>query len=68
MTNSFNLTVARLNAGLSIKGAAREIGIHEHSIRALENGGTVHPATAKKVADYFGVSVVDLLPVDREAA
>lgn len=65
---SFNLPAARLNAGYSIRGLAAEIGIAEHAIRRLEGGESVHPATAKKVADYFGIKVTDLMPLDREAA
>ena len=62
---SFDLTEARLNAGLSIRGLADELDVGQHSIRALERGdGRVHPATAKKIADRFGVQVTDLMPVD----
>lgn len=65
--STFGLAEARLNKGLSVRACARDIGIHEASLRSLENGGSVHPATAKKVADYFGVRVTDIMPV-REAA
>jgi transcriptional regulator with XRE-family HTH domain len=58
---SFDLTTARLNAGFSIRGLARDLGIGEQAIRRLENGEVVHPATAKKVADKFGVRVTDLV-------
>lgn len=61
---SFDLTTVRLNAGYSIKSLARELDIHEHAIRRLEAGEGVHPATAKKIADRFGVQVTDLMPVD----
>lgn len=60
---TFDLTAARLNAGFSIRGLARDIGIGEQAIRRLENGEVVHPATAKKVADKFGVRVTDLMPL-----
>lgn len=65
---NFDLKPARLNRGHSVKSLARELDIHEHSLRKLENGGGVHPATAKRVADYFGVQVTDLMPIEREAA
>lgn len=65
---SFDLTVARLNAGYSIRGLAAVIDVAEHAIRRLEGGESVHPATAKKVADFFEVKVTDLMPLDREAA
>jgi transcriptional regulator with XRE-family HTH domain len=61
---TFDLTSARLNAGYSIKSLARELGVHEHAIRRLETGDGVHPATAKKVADKFGVQVTDLMPLE----
>lgn len=67
MTETFNLTAARLNAGYSIKGLAEELDIHEHAIRRLEEGKGVHPATAKKVADRFGIQVTDLLPLESAA-
>lgn len=64
---TFDLPTERLNAGLSIRGLAKEVGVAEQSVRRLESGETVHPAVAKKVADYFGVKVMDLMPL-REAA
>lgn len=67
-SEQFDLHVARINAGYSIKGLARELGIHEHAIRQLERGGRVRPATAKVVADRFGVLVTDLMPIAAEAA
>lgn len=65
---TFDLTTARINAGFSIRGLADRLDIGEHSIRRLEAGEIVHPATAKKVADFFGVLVTDLMPIEREAA
>jgi len=64
-----DLATERLNRGHSIKSLSRELVVHEHAIRRLERGeGGVHPATAKKIADYFGVQVTDLMPIEREAA
>lgn len=66
---TFDLTAARLNAGKSIRGLAKEIGVAEQTVRRLEDGESVHPANAKKVADYFGVLVTDIMPIgDRSAA
>jgi ribosome-binding protein aMBF1 (putative translation factor) len=65
---TFDLTSARLNAGLSMRGLADAVDVAEQTIRRLEDGEGVHPANAKKVADYFGIKVTDLLPVEREAA
>jgi ribosome-binding protein aMBF1 (putative translation factor) len=65
---TFDLKTARLNAGLSIRGLAREIDVPEQSIRRFEAGDSgLHPANAKRIADRFGVQVTDLLPV-KEAA
>lgn len=59
-----NLTTERLNRGLSVAGAAAEIGIHRATLSALERGESVHPASAKRVADFFGCKVTDLMPLD----
>lgn len=58
---------ARVNAGYSIRGLARELAVHEQTVRRLERGERVTPGHAKKVADFFGVRVTDLEPM-REAA
>lgn len=62
-----DLRIARLNRGLSLRQAAEEIGVPEQSIRRLEQGLGVRPATAKKIADYFGVTAVEILPPARVA-
>jgi predicted transcriptional regulator len=64
----FDLTTARLNSGHSIRGLATHLGIGEQAIRRLEAGEPVHPATAKKVADFFGVRVTDLMPLSDDEA
>jgi ribosome-binding protein aMBF1 (putative translation factor) len=54
-----------LNAGYSIKSLGRKLDVNEHAIRRLERGeGGVHPANAKKVADFFDVQVTDLMPAE----
>lgn len=65
----FDLRSARLNRGLSVRRAADEIGVARATLRRLEDGRSVHPATAKQIADYFGVQVTDLMPIeDRRVA
>lgn len=66
----FDLTHARINAGFSIRGFARQVGINEATLRRLEGGLAVRPESAKPVADYFGVKVTDLMPpaAERSAA
>lgn len=71
MSDPFDLRTARLNAGYSIRGMARELDVPEGSIRRLERGGGMTPENAKKIADLLGVKVTDLLPasvLNREAA
>jgi transcriptional regulator with XRE-family HTH domain len=68
---NFDLPTARVNAGYSIRSLARELGISEGAIRRLERGEHVHPATALKVAERFGIQVTDLAsfaPGNDEAA
>lgn len=58
----FDLRTERLNRGYSRKGLAQEIGVHREVLRRLELGtGGITPANAKRIADFFGVTVMDLL-------
>lgn len=68
MSEVFDLRSARLNRGLSVKVAAAEIGVHAATLRRLEDGvGIPHPANAKKIADFFGIQVTDLIPLEEAA-
>lgn len=58
-----NITAERLNRGLTLSGAAAEIGVHRATLASVEAGGSVHPANAKLIADYFGCKVTDLMPI-----
>lgn len=62
---TIDLASERLDRGYSQRGLAQHLGISSNTYRRLEDGGRVHPAIAKKVADYFGVKVTDL-PAFRE--
>jgi ribosome-binding protein aMBF1 (putative translation factor) len=53
---------ARMNRGVSIRGLAREIEVPEQSIRRIESGRPISLPYAKKVADWHGVEVLDILP------
>lgn len=70
MSTPFDLPTTRVNAGLSVRALARELDIPEGSIRRLESGGGMSLAYAKRIADFFGVTVLDVLPdaLDRSAA
>lgn len=63
-----DLEAERVNRGHSQRGLAAHIGISANTYRRLEGGERVHPAVAKKVADYFGVKVTDLPAFRQERA
>lgn len=65
-TTGFDLARERVNKGHSVRGLARKLKTHEQTIRRLEQGLPVRPESAKPVADYFGVQVTDLMPVEHE--
>lgn len=62
-----NLIAARLNKGMSPEVAANAIGIARGTLERAEDGRGIHPGTAKKIADFYGVLVTDIWPV-REPA
>jgi transcriptional regulator with XRE-family HTH domain len=64
----FDLLAARLNAGLTQRALAKDCGVSLTTIQRLEAGGSASPSNAKRVADYFGIQVTDLLPIERQAA
>lgn len=70
MSTTFDLAKTRVNAGWSIRALARELNIPEASIRRLEGGGGISLHYAKRIADQFGVTVLDILPdaLDKTAA
>lgn len=68
MSERFDLHAHRLNRGMTQRDLAAECGVSLTVIQRLENGGQATPANAKRVADFFGVRVTDLMPLDREAA
>lgn len=53
---------ARINEGFSVRAFAREIGVPEQTIRRLESGQSISLGYAKRIADHFGVTVLDLMP------
>lgn len=64
----FDLVTARLNAGLTQRALAKQAGVGLATVQRLEGRLGARPANAKKLADYFGVKVTDLMPTDRQAA
>lgn len=66
-TQQFSLSTARVNRGHTARSLAAEVGIDARTLLRLERGEAVHPAKAKKVADYFGVRVTDLMHADDDS-
>lgn len=62
-----NLRAERLNRGLSTRAAAEEIGVSQAIILRAEEGLGVRPSHAKRIADFYGVLVTDIWPVERVA-
>lgn len=65
MTERFNLRAARLNAGLTQRALSDAVDVRIQTLQRLEDGAGCHPANAKKIADFFGVQVTDLMPLER---
>lgn len=63
-TAPFDLRRERRNAGMSVRRLASACRVSRNTIDLLEEGREVRLDTAKKVADFWGVTVEDLLPTD----
>jgi ribosome-binding protein aMBF1 (putative translation factor) len=62
-TPGATLKVLRINAGLSIRQLAKEVGIDESVVRGYQHNEYIpRPESAKKVADRLGVSVTSIWP------
>jgi transcriptional regulator with XRE-family HTH domain len=64
MSVRVHLEAERLNRGHSLRSAAKAIGVERGTLERAERGLGVHPASAKKIADFYGVKVTDFWPVD----
>lgn len=53
----------RLNRGLSVRQAAESIGISRATLERAERGESIHPGSAKLIADFYELRVTDLWPV-----
>lgn len=62
---TFDLQAERLNKGLSIRQLAAEIKVSAASVARAEAGESIHPANAKRIADFYGKSVTDIWPLDK---
>lgn len=66
---ALSLQELRLNAGLSTRELGDAVGIsHVTVANAEKSGRRPQPQTAKKLADYFDVQVIDLWPVEERSA
>lgn len=66
------LKLLRYERGADLGEVAEATGLTRQTLGRLERGDTTHPsaATAKALADFYGMTVAELLGVepDREAA
>lgn len=62
------LIAARKNKGLSQKLAAKQIGVSEDILSRAENGAHPHLGHAKLIADFYGMKVTDIWPVEEQNA
>ena len=61
-----NYTDLCSNIGKSPNAVAKELSLSSGSVTSWKNGSVPHFPTLKKIADYFGVTVDDLLrPVEK---
>lgn len=54
----------RLNRGFSIRGLARELEMPEQTVRAAERGEPPSVPNAHKLAEFHGVKVTDIWPIE----
>lgn len=66
-SDQFDPVAARLNAGLTQRELSEQVGVPLQTVQRLEAGLGARPGNAKKIADFFGVRVTDLLPVSEAA-
>lgn len=58
------LVAQRINRGLSVQAFADKFDVSKQTVWSWEKGDyRPRPATAKKIADYFGCKVTDIWPV-----
>jgi transcriptional regulator with XRE-family HTH domain len=64
MTLAVNLRELRINRGLSLRDAAKQMGLKEESIlRNAEKGNNVPlPRNAYKIAKFYGYQVTEVWP------
>lgn len=68
MSETPNLEVERLNRGLSMRAAAKAIGVSASVLTRAEEGTMPRPESAKAIADFYGYKVTDVWPLNSKAA
>jgi transcriptional regulator with XRE-family HTH domain len=63
--NVVSIQELRINQGLSQRQLAKRAGLSPGAVWRLEQQGSAHPETLKKVADVLGVLPTDLLKKGR---
>lgn len=67
-TPTIDLVKARYDAGYSRRGLAKHLGLHPETIMRAETGEPISPASAKKIADFYGKTVSKIWPFEAAAA
>lgn len=64
------LRLMRYERGLALTSVADQVGITRQQLGRLERGDTIRPSasTAKALADFYEISVAELLGVDERSA
>jgi transcriptional regulator with XRE-family HTH domain len=68
MTKVPSLEGDRLNRGLSLRAAAKAIGVSPSVLVRAEEGVMPRPESAKQIADFYGYRVTDIWPLDQGRA
>jgi DNA-binding XRE family transcriptional regulator len=68
MTQRASLEALRRRRGLSQAALAEAAGVNEWVVVHAEAGGRPRPASALALAEFLGVDVLDLWPLDDEPA
>lgn len=68
MSERINLTEERLNRGFSVVQMAEETGVSAATIQRAEDGKSIHPGSAFKIASFLGYKVTEVWPLEEAAA
>ncbi len=63
-----SLKALRLNRGLTLQALSDECGVATSVLQRGERGESVSRVNAKRIADFYGVRVTDLWPVEERVA